>query len=71
MSIPLGNIRTNNKLQSSTVESTDSIVMRSNDGKDKQILKQDFINSIVSRNIDGGDARSIYLPTQKIDGGGA
>ena len=25
----------------------------------------------ISRNIDGGFANSIYLPTQKIDGGGA
>ena len=69
MSIPLGNRNTSNKVQTTTVASTDSIVMRSNSGSDLQIEKQDFINSVVSRNIDGGDARSIYLPTQKIDGG--
>lgn len=46
MSIPLGNIRSNNKLQSSTIATTDNILMRSNDGKDKQISYPDLLTKL-------------------------
>jgi len=46
MSIPLGNRNTSNKVQTTTVANTDSIVMRSNSGSDLQITYPDLLTKL-------------------------
>jgi hypothetical protein len=45
--------------------------MKANDGDDISISKADFMTYVSNNDIDGGDANSRYLITQKIDGGNA
>lgn len=72
MDIPIGNRkRTSNNLQVTTVEDTYNVIMKANNGDDLSISKADFMTYVSNNDIDGGDANSRYLITQKIDGGNA
>jgi hypothetical protein len=53
MSIPLGNIRSSNKLQVSALEREDSILLKSSDGKDMQISKTDFRTAMFDNGTGG------------------
>lgn len=72
MNIPIGNRkRTSNNMQVTTVEDTYNVIMKANNGDDLSISKEDFMTYVSNNDIDGGDANSRYLITQKIDGGNA
>jgi len=70
--LPIGNRkRYSNRLQVTTVEDEYNILMKANNGDDISISKEDFMTYVSNNDIDGGDANSRYLITQKIDGGNA
>jgi len=70
--LPIGNRkRYSNRLRVTTVEAEYNILMKSNNGDDISIRKADFMTYVSNNDIDGGDANSRYLITQKVDGGNA